>query len=158
VAFDGTGTQVAQRLIWSPQEQVLGKVILERMVVSQLDDYREDREGGYWPTHGMLRLGGLTYGGISSVAAGKADAKQRLEWIRYQYEPPVGFRAAWKARRDKQSAPADQADFWAPNADASRPWDWLSVWVTYVSTGLGWLFATLAVAGYTGLARNASSP
>jgi hypothetical protein len=51
-----------------------------------------------------------------------------------------------------------QADFWAPNAHASSPWGWLSVVITYLSTGLGWLFATLAVAGYTGLARNASSP
>jgi len=304
VAFDGTGTQVAQRLIWSPQKQVLGKVILERMVVSQLDDYWKDRKDGYWPMRGMLRLDGLTYGGISSIATGKADAKQRLEWIRYQYKTPVGFLAAWKARHDKRSTPADQAppadqeppanppqfatqpyrqladvyrgegrdadarrlaiaqrrdlrtfgnltaaakfgnwlldytirygyrtwraaillailyaavaiffcfarshdaliavqatpgitattsltdsactasypcfnpfgyavdtviplinvhqaDFWAPNAHASCPWDWLSVWVTYVSTGLGWLLATLAVAGYTGLARNASSP
>jgi hypothetical protein len=302
VAFDATGTQITQRLIWSPQEQVLGKVVLERMVVSQLDDYWKDKDGlrphGYWPTDGMLRLDGLTYGGIRSIAAGKADAKQRLEWISYQYKPAVGFRAAWKGWRDKESTPADQvppadppefatqpyrqladvyrgegrdadarrlaiaqrrdlrafgkltnaakvgnwlldntirygyrtwraaillailyaavaiffwvarshdaliavqstpgitgttslkdsactasypcfnpfgyafdtvipiinvhqADFWTPNAYASSPWDWLSVWITYVSTGLGWLFVTLAVAGYTGLARNASSP
>jgi len=50
-----------------------------------------------------------------------------------------------------------QADFWVPNAHASWPWDW-SPGVTYVGTALGWLFVTLAVAGYTGLARNASSP
>jgi hypothetical protein len=32
------------------------------------------------------------------------------------------------------------------------------VLVTYLGTALGWLFATLAVAGYTGLARNAAAP
>ena len=51
-----------------------------------------------------------------------------------------------------------QADFWGPNRHAVSPWGWSSVWVSYLSTGLGWLLATLAVAGYTGLARNASAP
>ncbi len=53
-----------------------------------------------------------------------------------------------------------QADFWAPNARAGAPWGWgwATVLVTYLGTALGWLFATLAVAGYTGLARNAAAP
>jgi len=336
VAFDATGTQVTQRLVWSPQEQVRGKVILERMVVSQLDDDWKYEDGhprrlGYWPTGGMLRLDGLTYGGISRITSnGKEDANERLKWIRWQYESPDKIKAATKARRHdmrvaatrtlrhyKRGAVAEavrdverkhaaerpvfatqpyrqladvyraagrnadarrvaiaqrrdlrafgnltpwakvgnwlldntirygyrtwhaaialavlyaavaafffvarshgalvavqatpnptsatssvsqpasainstspdpakctasypcfntfgytidtviplinvhQSDLWAPNAHAKPPWDWLSVWITYVSTGLGWLLATLAVAGYTGLARNASSP
>ena len=40
-----------------------------------------------------------------------------------------------------------QADFWGPNREAACPWGWSSVWVIYLGTGLGWLFATLAVAG-----------
>jgi hypothetical protein len=51
-----------------------------------------------------------------------------------------------------------QADFWGPNAHAADPWGFLSVLVSYLSTGLGWLLATLAVAGYTGLARNTAAP
>lgn len=298
VAFDATGTQVTQRLVWLPESQVHGKVILERVVVGQVQDSwtgEDDRRrpNGYWPANGMLRLDGLTYGGIRSVPYDeKVGANERLEWIRSQYESPAKIREAKKARRhDKSAHPAEanyatqpyrqlanvylgagrdadartvaiaqrrdlrgygnltpsakfgnwlldntirygyrtwhaavalailyaavvtffwyarfhnaliavqvtpdvtsmshltasactpiypcfnpfgyaidtviplinvhQTDFWAPNAHASRPWDWLSVWVTYVSTGLGWLFATLAVAGYTGLARNSSAP
>jgi hypothetical protein len=45
-----------------------------------------------------------------------------------------------------------QADFWGPNA--SVPWGRVCVAVTYLGTGFGWLLATLAVAGYTGLVRN----
>ena len=51
-----------------------------------------------------------------------------------------------------------QADFWGPNRTAVGPWGWSSVWVVYLGTGLGWLFATLAVAGYTGLVRNTAAP
>ena len=51
-----------------------------------------------------------------------------------------------------------QADFWGPNREAADPWGWSSVWVVYLGTGLGWLFATLAVAGYTGLVRNTAAP
>jgi hypothetical protein len=49
-----------------------------------------------------------------------------------------------------------QADFWGPNE--SDPWGTACVVVTYVGTGFGWILATLAVAGYTGLARNTDAP
>ena len=45
-----------------------------------------------------------------------------------------------------------QAEFWDP--DASTSWGAAGVVVTYVGTGLGWLLATFAVAGFTGLVRN----
>jgi hypothetical protein len=45
-----------------------------------------------------------------------------------------------------------QADFWGP--DASTPWGSAGVIIAYVSTGLGWLLATFAVAGFTGLVRS----
>jgi hypothetical protein len=44
-----------------------------------------------------------------------------------------------------------QASFWGPNARV--PWGTACVVVTYLATGLGWILATLALAGYTGLAR-----
>ena len=44
-----------------------------------------------------------------------------------------------------------QADFWSPNGLGP-------VVVTYLGTAFGWLFVTLAVAGYTGLARNTANP
>jgi uncharacterized protein YjbI with pentapeptide repeats len=307
VAFDAAGTQVAQRLIWRPEAQVRGKVILGRVSAGQLEDSWAGKDGrerpnGYWPANGRLDLVGLTYNSIRSVPYDdKVGVDKRLEWIRSQYntkktrwqrspanspvlEPiqpddngaPQAGRPAFATqpyrqlanvylgagrnadartiaiaqRRDLRSfgrltkpakvgnwlldntirygyrtwhaaialallyaavtaffwfgssyhdaviavqPPAGytvaslnpahcngvypcfnpfgyavdtvipiinvhQADFWAPNAHASSPWGWLSVVITYLSTGLGWLFATLAVAGYTGLARNASSP
>jgi hypothetical protein len=44
-----------------------------------------------------------------------------------------------------------QADSWRPNAAAD--WGWAYLAGTWVFTGLGWAFTTLAVAGYTGLIR-----
>ena len=48
-----------------------------------------------------------------------------------------------------------QAAFWGPNE--SVPWGTACLAVTYPGTGLGWLFATLTVAGYTGLVRNSDA-
>ena len=48
-----------------------------------------------------------------------------------------------------------QATFWGPNGHI--PWGWVLVAFTWVSTALGWALVTLAVAGYTGLARNSDS-
>jgi hypothetical protein len=45
----------------------------------------------------------------------------------------------------------DQADNWRPNAAAD--WGWVYLAGTWVFTGVGWAFTTLAVAGYTGLVR-----
>jgi hypothetical protein len=50
-----------------------------------------------------------------------------------------------------------QADFWGPNESAGL-WGTACVFVTYVGIGFGWAFATLAVAGYTGLARKIDAP
>lgn len=44
-----------------------------------------------------------------------------------------------------------QAEYWRP--DASTPWGEVCMWVSSAGTVLGWLLVTLAVAGYTGLAR-----
>jgi hypothetical protein len=44
-----------------------------------------------------------------------------------------------------------QVDYWAPNADSS--WGLACVYATYAGTALGWLFATLALAGTTGIVR-----
>ena len=44
-----------------------------------------------------------------------------------------------------------QADYWG--ADGHAPWGWFWVGLTWLATGLGWLLATLLVAGYTGLVR-----
>jgi hypothetical protein len=45
-----------------------------------------------------------------------------------------------------------QADYWGPNASAGS--GWLLVYVSWSATLLGYAFATLAVAGFTGLVRN----
>jgi hypothetical protein len=44
-----------------------------------------------------------------------------------------------------------QADYWRP--DASTSWGAVCTWVSSGGTVVGWLLVTLAVAGYTGLAR-----
>jgi hypothetical protein len=48
-----------------------------------------------------------------------------------------------------------QADYWGPNGNV--PWGYALVVFTWVGTGLGWLLATLAVAGYTGLVQNTNA-
>ena len=45
-----------------------------------------------------------------------------------------------------------QASYWAPNGHAS--WGNILTAFTWLATAFGWALATLAVAGYTGLARN----
>ena len=49
-----------------------------------------------------------------------------------------------------------QADYWRP--DASTPWGAVCAWVSSAGTVVGWLLVTLAVAGYTGLARRVDAP
>ena len=44
-----------------------------------------------------------------------------------------------------------QADYWAP--DAGTSWGLAFVYITYAGTAFGWLFATLALAGATGIVR-----
>jgi hypothetical protein len=44
-----------------------------------------------------------------------------------------------------------QAENWRPNGHAA--WGWAYIAVSWIATGLGWAFTTLAVAGYTGLIR-----
>jgi hypothetical protein len=44
-----------------------------------------------------------------------------------------------------------QVDYWAPNANTS--WGEACMYVSYTGTALGWLFATLALAGATGIVR-----
>ena len=48
-----------------------------------------------------------------------------------------------------------QASYWGPNASAPSGWLW--VYASWAGIVLGWAFATLAVAGYTGLVRSADS-
>ena len=48
-----------------------------------------------------------------------------------------------------------QATYWGPNGHAV--WGRALVAFTWAGTALGWALATLAVAGYTGLARNSDS-
>jgi hypothetical protein len=49
-----------------------------------------------------------------------------------------------------------QADYWRP--DASAVWGDVCAWVSSAGTVVGWLLVTLAVAGYTGLARRVDAP
>lgn len=49
-----------------------------------------------------------------------------------------------------------QADYWRP--DSSTFWGGVCGWVSSAGTVVGWLLVTLAVAGYTGLARRVDAP
>jgi hypothetical protein len=44
-----------------------------------------------------------------------------------------------------------QAENWRPNGEAD--WGWAYVGGSWLATGFGWAFSTLAVVGYTGLVR-----
>jgi hypothetical protein len=48
-----------------------------------------------------------------------------------------------------------QVDYWAP--DAKTSWGRASMYISYAGTALGWLFATLALAGATGIVRRIDS-
>jgi hypothetical protein len=87
--FTATEAQIAGVLRWSPDGQFSGRVNLEDAEVGELDDNWKQAHA-YWPLAGRLRLGGFTYGGL-----GEASVKQRLEWIRSQYQgdDPAAFAA-----------------------------------------------------------------
>ncbi len=95
ITFDFTATeaQIAGELRWAPDGQFSGKVNLEDAHVGELeDDWTSPgkQAHGAWPRDGRLRLNGLTYGGL-----GDASVRQRLQWIRSQYEgdKPTAFAA-----------------------------------------------------------------
>lgn len=49
-----------------------------------------------------------------------------------------------------------QVDYWAPNSNTS--WGRAEMYISYTGTALGWLFATLALAGATGIVRRIDPP
>ena len=92
-SFTATQAQIAGELRWAPDGQFSGKVNLEDAHVGELeDDWTSPgkQAHGSWPRGGRLRLNGLTYGGL-----GDASVRQRLQWIRSQYEggKPTAFAA-----------------------------------------------------------------
>jgi hypothetical protein len=92
-SLTATEAQIACDLRWAPDGQFSGRVNLEDTHVGELEDTwtrAGEQAHGYWPPGGRLRLSGLTYGGL-----GEASVKQRLQWIRSQYEgdKPAAFAA-----------------------------------------------------------------
>ena len=92
-SLTATEAQIACELRWAPDGQFSGRVNLEDTHVGDLEDTwtrAGEQAHGYWPPGGRLRLSGLTYGGL-----GEASVKQRLQWIRSQYEgdEPAAFAA-----------------------------------------------------------------
>jgi len=84
--FTATEAQIACDLRWAPDGPFSGRVNLEDAQVGELEDTwtpAGEQARGYWPPGGRLRLSGFTYGGL-----GEASVKQRLQWIRSQYEGP----------------------------------------------------------------------
>jgi hypothetical protein len=93
IAFDFTATeaQIAGVLRWAPDGPFSGRVNLEDAHVGELSDTwtpTGERAHGYWPLDGRLRLNGFTYGRL-----GEASVKQRLDWLRSQYQgvTPAAF-------------------------------------------------------------------
>ena len=72
---------------------VEGVVSLQGAAAGELvDDWGSGRNNGFWPTGGQLRLDGFTYGRLGG--AEPATVRQRLAWIRSQYQPKVSKMAA----------------------------------------------------------------
>lgn len=91
--FTATEAHIAGVLRWAPGGPFSGGVNLEDAHVGELEDNwtpTGERAQGYWPPGGRLRLSGFTYGRL-----GEASVKQRLGWIRSQYEgaTPAAFAA-----------------------------------------------------------------
>jgi hypothetical protein len=88
ITFTVTATeaQIAGQLRWAPDGQFSGAVNLEDAHVGELADnwtLAGEQAHGSWPLDGQLRLNGFTYSGL-----GDASVKQRLCWIRSQYQGP----------------------------------------------------------------------
>ena len=90
-ALTAAGANIKGKLLWAPQSQISGHVNLEAAKVGELEDnWRgERRKTGYWPTDGRLRLDGFTYSRFSGDQ--QATVKQRLDWIRSQYQQLLGI-------------------------------------------------------------------
>ena len=83
--LDAAHAQIGGTLNWTPMEQVEGMVSLHGAVAGQLvDDWGGRRDNAFWPRNGQLRLDGFTYDGLGG--AQQATVKQRLAWIRSQYQ------------------------------------------------------------------------
>jgi hypothetical protein len=91
--LDAAHARIAGTLNWVPTEQVAGLVNLQGAVAGQLvDDWDTGRNNAFWPAAGGLCLDGFTYGGLGG--AQPASVKQRLAWIRSQFQPDARNTAA----------------------------------------------------------------
>jgi len=83
-ALDAHQAQITGTLRWEPEGPVLGQVNLQGATAGQLEDnWSSGRPNGFWPTGGVLRLDGFTYGRFGGDPQATVD--QRLDWIRSQY-------------------------------------------------------------------------
>jgi hypothetical protein len=83
--LDAAHAQVAGTLSWIPPEQVEGVVSLQGAAADQLvDDWGSGRDNAFWPTDGRLHLDGFTYSRLGGAES--ATVKQRLVWLRSQYQ------------------------------------------------------------------------
>jgi hypothetical protein len=82
----------AGTLRWAPAKQISERVDLRGATVGELsDDWGGKRANGHWPVGGLLSLDGFTYGRFGGDR--QDTVKQRLEWIRSQYQggQPAAF-------------------------------------------------------------------
>ena len=78
------GASIGSELRWEPGEAPPGEVDLNGARTLQLtDNWTNHRTLGYWPS-GRLRLVGFTYQALGGIHP--LTVKQRLDWIRSQYE------------------------------------------------------------------------
>ena len=80
--------QIAGQLQWKPSAPVSGQVNLEGTTVAALEDEWTEKDNGYWPVDGRLRLDGFTYGRFGGDK--QATVEQRLKWICGQYQQRAG--------------------------------------------------------------------
>jgi hypothetical protein len=113
-----------------------------RLTNARAGTFQDER--ALWPKRGDLLLDGFVYGSFGPGCP--TAAADRLEWLALDTTAGV--------QRYQQLAKLGQADKWQPDPrPTAPPLARMARWALWVQVVIGWILATLFVAGISGLIR-----